>query len=151
MVKETYTRSIRTRFLADPWLSPERTGELYARWFENAIDGTFADHVVIVELEGRAVGFNTIKADRDLSGVSGIGFASHGIAAVDPVTRGLGAQPAMLHRATEWFAGQGGRFTRGRVLVNNQSMQRACLKSGAFIAQAYHTFHVLLDDGARPR
>ena len=146
LTKEVYTRSIRTRFLADPWLPPEQTGELYARWFENAIDGTFADNVVIAELDGRPVGFNMIKIENDLSRNAGVGFAAHGIAAVDPITRGLGAQPAMLHYSTEWFGKQGGRFTRGRVLINNQPMQRACLKSGGFMAQAFHTFHVWLGD-----
>jgi GNAT superfamily N-acetyltransferase len=150
LTKEVYMRSIRTRFLADPWLPAERTGELYARWFENAIDGTFADNVVIAELDGRPVGFNMIKIESDLSRVAGMGFAAHGIAAVDPITRGLGAQPAMLHYSTEWFGKEGGRFTRGRVLINNQPMQRACLKSGGFIAQAFHTFHAWLGDEPPP-
>jgi len=148
MTKDVYTRSIRTRFLADPWLASERTGELYARWFENALDGSFADHVVIAELDGRAVGFNMLKGERDLSRIAGRGFAAHGIAAVDPAARGLGALPAMLHETTEWFRAQGGEITRGRVLVNNQSMQRGCLKSGGFIAGAFHTFHLWL--GAAP-
>lgn len=150
LTKEVYTRSIRTRFLADPWLPAERTGELYARWFENAIDGTFADNVVIAELDGRPVGFNMVKIESDLSRIAGVGFAAHGIAAVDAVTRGLGAQPAMLHYSTEWFGKQGGRFTRGRVLIQNQAMQRACLKSGGFIAQAFHTFHAWLGEEPPP-
>jgi len=151
MTKDVYTHSIRTRFLADPWLSAERTGELYARWYENALDGTFADHVVIAELDGRAVGFNMLKTERDLSRIAGRGFAAHGIAAVDPAARGLGALPAMLHETTEWFGAQGGQITRGRVLINNQSMQRGCLKSGGFIAQAFHTFHLWLGDASGAR
>ncbi|MFN0150452.1 MAG: hypothetical protein ACKVU1_07045 [bacterium] len=149
MTKDVYTHSIRTRFLADPHLAAERTGELYARWFENALDGTFADHVVIAELDGRAVGFNMLKAERDLSRIAGRPFAAHGIAAVDPAARGLGAVSAMLHETTAWFGAQsthGGQITRGRVLINNQSMQKGCLKSGGFIAQAFHTFHLWLGD-----
>ncbi len=151
MTKDVYTHSIRTRFLADPHLAAERTGELYARWYENALDGTFADHVVIAELDGRAVGFNMLKTERDLSRIAGRAFAAHGIAAVDPAARGLGAISAMLHETTEWFGAQGGHVTRGRVLINNQSMQKGCLKSGGFIASAFHTFHLWLGgaNGAR--
>jgi GNAT superfamily N-acetyltransferase len=142
LTREVYTRSIRTRFLADPWLAPAKTGELYARWFENALDGTFGDHVGVAEMDGRPVGFNTLKLERELSQATGVEMAAHGIAAVDPIARGLGAQPALLHDATAWFGARGGRFTRGRVLIHNHAMQRACLKSGGFIAGAFHTFHL---------
>lgn len=147
LTRDVYTSSIRTRFLADPWLPAEKTGELYARWFENALDGTFGDHVGVVEIDGRPVGFNTLKREPELSNALGIGFAAHGIAAVDRSARGFGAQPALLHDAMEWFGAEAGRFTRGRVLINNQPMQRACLKSGGFITSGYHSFHVWLQNG----
>jgi hypothetical protein len=93
-------------------------------------------------MDGRPVGLNTLKLERELSQATGVEMAAHGIAAVDPIARGLGAQPALLHDATAWFGARGGRFTRGRVLIHNHAMQRACLKSGGFIAGAFHTLHL---------
>jgi GNAT superfamily N-acetyltransferase len=141
LAREAYTHSIRTRFGSDPWLPVEKTGELYARWLELACDGEFADVVVVAEVDGRPVGFNTFKLDSRLTEATGVGFGAHGIAAVAPEYRGLAGQPAMLHWLTEWQRERGGCFNHGRVLTNNYSMQRACLKSGAFVTQAYHTFH----------
>lgn len=143
LAREAYTRAIQTRFSADPWLPLEATGELYARWFGLAVDGEFGDVVVVAEIDGRPVGFNTFKLDPALSTATGVGFAQHGIAAVEPAFRGRAGQPAMLHWLTEWQrrVQPGARFNRGRVLINNYAMQRACLKSGGFTTQAFHTFH----------
>jgi GNAT superfamily N-acetyltransferase len=146
LARNTYTTVIRTRWANDPWLPLERTGELYVQWFEEACRGAFADIVVVTELEGRPVGYNTLKRERDLSRIAGVGMAAHGIAAVDPACRGLGVQPAMLHYLTDWLGASGGEFTRGRVVISNGPMQRACLKAGGFIAQAYHSFHAWFGD-----
>lgn len=143
LARASYTRTIQTRFSADPWLSLEVTGELYARWFELALDGEFGDVVVVAEVDGRPVGFNTFKLDPALSAATGVGFAQHGIAAVEPEFRGRAGQPAMLHWLAEWQRRRqpGARFNRGRVLITNYPMQRACIKSGGFTTQAFHTFH----------
>jgi len=148
LAREAYTRSIRTRWSADPWLPIEKTGELYARWFDLACDGVFGDVVAVAEVNGCAIGFNTLKLEPALSEATGVGFAAHGIAAVNPEYRGLGAQPAMLHHLAEWLGERRGCFARGRVHINNYPMQRACLKSGAFVTQAYHSFHAWFGDEA---
>jgi GNAT superfamily N-acetyltransferase len=145
LARQAYTHSIRTRYSADPRLPREQTGELYAGWVRQAVDGHFADVVVVAEVEGRPIAFNTFKLETALSRALGIGFAAHGISAVDPAHRGLRMQPAMLHWLAEWQARRGGRFNYGRVLINNYVMQRACLRAGAFNAQAYHTFHGWFD------
>jgi GNAT superfamily N-acetyltransferase len=151
LARDSYVRAIRTRYSADPWLPLERTGELYAEWFSLALDGSFADVVVVAQADGRPVGFNTFKMDAELTRSTGVGFAAHGIAAVDPAYRGLRMQPAMLHWLAEWHREREGRFSYGRVLVNNYTMQRACLRSGGFIGHAYHTFHLWLGSSAAPR
>ncbi len=141
--RDTYTQTIRTRFSTDPWLPLARTGDLYARWLQLSCTGEFADVVAVATIGGRPAGFCTMKADRALSAATGIGFATFGILAVAPNSRGLGVAPALLNWLSEWHRARGGRFSRGRVLVGNHAMQRACLKSGAFVAQAWHTFHCL--------
>jgi GNAT superfamily N-acetyltransferase len=149
LARYAYTHSITTRYSADPRLPRERTGDLYAGWVRQAVDGAFADVVVVAEAEGRPIAFNTFKLETELSRTLGIGFAAHGISAVDPAFRGLRMQPAMLHWLAEWQAARGGRFNYGRVLINNYVMQRACLRAGAFNAQAYHTFHGWFDGPER--
>lgn len=147
LARHAYMHSIRTRYSADAGLSREATGELYAEWVRQGVDGRFADVVVVAEADGRAIAFNTFKNEDALSRHTGIGFAAHGISAVDPAYRGLRMQPGMLYWLSEWQRERGGRYNFGRVLINNYVMQRACLRSGAFNSQAYHTFHVWLNDG----
>jgi hypothetical protein len=147
LARHAYTHSIRTRYSADPGLPRETTGELYAEWVREAVDGRFADVVVVADVDGRAIAFNTFRNEAVLSRHTGIGFAAHGISAVDPAYRGLRMQPGMLFWLSEWQRARGGRYNFGRVLINNYVMQRACLRSGAFNSQAYHTFHVWLDAG----
>lgn len=141
LARSEYTSTIQTRWSADPWLSKERTGDLYARWFELACEGEFGDIVAVAEVDGEPVGFNTLKLEHALSEAVGVGFAAHGIAAVRAPFRGLGTQSGLLHFLTEWLGERGGRFTRGRVLTDNYAMQRACLRAGGFIGQAFHSFH----------
>lgn len=149
LARRTYRSELRTRYGRDGSLAQVRVGDLYARWFELACDGSFGDIVAVAEVDGRPVGFNTLKRERALSDATSVGFGAHGISAVDPNCRGMGIQPAMLHWLAQWQDGQGGGFTRGRVLVDNHPMQRACLKSGGFIAHAYHTFHLTPAMGRR--
>lgn len=148
LARDAFTRTIRSRYTADPWLPPEGTADLYAGWLQKACDGEFGDVVVVAEVDGRPSGFNTFKLDRGLSRAVGEGFASHGIAAVRPECRGMGLQPSMLHWLSRWQDRRAGGFNRGRVLTSNYAMQRACLKTGARITQAYHGLHTLI--GGRP-
>jgi GNAT superfamily N-acetyltransferase len=151
LARTSYVRDIRTRYSADPWLPLDRTGALYAEWCSRALDGAFADVVVVAEADGRPAGFNTFKVEAELTRSAGVGFAAHGIAAVDPACRGLRMQPAMLHWLAEWHAQRGGRFSYGRVLTSNYTMQRACLRAGGFIGYAYHGFHLWLGRAPAPR
>jgi len=143
LARDSFTHSIRTRFSTDPWLPLARTGDLYALWLQRSFAGEFADAVAVAAIGGRPVGFCTTKKDRTLSAATGIGFASLGFMAVAPDCRGLGVAPALLHWLSEWHRARAGRFTRSRVLIGNYAVQRSCLKSGAFVAQAWHTFHCL--------
>lgn len=143
LARDSFTHTIRTRFGNDPWLPLARTGDLYARWLRLSFAGEFADVVAVATIDGRPVGFFTSKVDRTLSAATGIGFASLGITAVAPDCRGLGIASALAHWLSEWQRARGGRFSRCRVLIGNYAAQRGLLKSGAFVAQAWHTFHCL--------
>lgn len=144
MARETYTTSIRTRYLSDPHLTVEGTGQLYAEWAERACDGAFADRVAVAEARGRIVGFDMLKLDPALSEALGIGVGRKGIAAVDPAARGKGITSCMEAFLNRWHRAQGGRFNSGRVLFNNIAMQHALAKVGGVVTAAFHTFHAWL-------
>ncbi|MGD2070039.1 MAG: hypothetical protein PVI57_15305 [Gemmatimonadota bacterium] len=146
MARETYTTSIRTRYLNDPRLSTRATGRLYAEWAERACEGSFADRVAVAEVDGRIVGFDMVKLDPTLSDALGVGVGRKGIAAVDPAARGRGITSCMEAFLNQWQRDQGGRFNSGRVLFNNLAMQHALAKVGGVVTAAYHTFHGWLGD-----
>jgi RimJ/RimL family protein N-acetyltransferase len=136
LASAAFAGSAPTRWHADPWLSAAAPGELYARWLDEAFAGRFADLVVVAEIAGRPVGFDTLRAPCER--------AAHGIAAVAPDCRGLGAQTAMLHHAAEWHAARGGRVLVGRVHAANAAMRRACARSGGTPSRALRTYHAWL-------
>lgn len=141
LAREAFTSRTRTRFAVDPSLPRNAVGELYAQWFEKSCRGEFADYVVIATEGGRPIGFETVKLDRPLSAALGRSLALNGIGAVLPGKEGR-STGAILHCAIlAWFAQNGVRFSRGRILVENIGMLRGCLTVGAQVIAGFHTFH----------
>ena len=145
LAREAFTARTRTRYTADESLPLERTGELYARWLENGFQGTFADVVRVATDEHGPIGFETLKLDRELSEALGISIGLFGIAAVVPTKAGRGVQASMHCDVLKWCSENGVKFARGRVLVDNYSMQKLCLITGAAVTAVFHTFHLHVD------
>ena len=145
LAREAFTSRTRTRYTADESLPIDQTGELYARWLENSFQGTFADVVRVAEDENGPVGFETMKLDRELSDALGLKVALFGIAAVLPTRKGRGVLASTHCDVLRWCGENGVRFARGRVLVDNYSMQKLCLITGASVTAVFHTLHRSLD------
>lgn len=145
LAKEAFTERTRTRYTADETLPQERTGELYAKWLENSFQGSFADVVRVAADEHGPIAFETMKLDRDLSEALGIKTALFGIAAVLPTKKGRGVLASTHCDVLKWCGENDVQFARGRVLVDNYSMQKLCLITGAALTAVFHTFHKHVD------
>jgi hypothetical protein len=140
LAREAFTRRTRTRYTADPALSAEATGELYAQWFENAWKGTFGDCVRIAADNSGPIGFQTFKVDRELSRALGLGMGMQGIGAVRPDRQKAGVALALNCSVLAWGRDQGLGSARGRVLANNYAMLKSCFLTGGVVTAAFHTF-----------
>lgn len=146
LAREAFTRRTRTRYTADPALSAEATGELYAQWFENAWKGTFGDCVRIAADRSGPIGFQTLKVDRELSQALGLGIGVQGIGAVRPDRHKAGVALGLNCSVLMWARDQGLGSARGRVLANNYAMLKTCFLTGGVVTAAFHTFQKRLRD-----
>ncbi len=141
LARVAYTESTQTRFSADPGLPRAQAGEMYARWIDESLSGAFADAVVVAEANGEPFAFYSVKVDQTLTNATGAGFAAQGLTAVDSRYAGLGTSGAMLQWIMAWQAEHDIQFSYGRTLISNYPMQLIGSRTGAFVGQAYHTFH----------
>lgn len=122
-VLETLARTSHhnTRFYRDTRFDRTRCDDLYAVWIERSIAGELADVVFVMDVDGAARGYLTLRADRD--GRAGSGDADRsstiGLVAVDPAYRGRGHGDALLRRACEWTAER--RLTGVNVVTQGSS------------------------------
>jgi N-acetylglutamate synthase-like GNAT family acetyltransferase len=110
-----------SRFYNDRHFSRERCDELYRVWIENSCQG-WADHVVVVERDGNAIGYLTVHLREPDS-------ASIGLVGVDPAYRRQGIGAHLMSGALEWIAGQSvtrvWTATQGRNAASQGFFQKA--------------------------
>ena len=87
-----------TRFYYDRHFDRERCDELYRIWIEKSCQG-WADHVVVVERDGNAIGYLTVHLREANS-------ASIGLVGVDRAHRGQGIGARLMSGALAWISGQ---------------------------------------------
>jgi N-acetylglutamate synthase-like GNAT family acetyltransferase len=118
------------RFHVDGRFDSERCDEFYRVWIENSCHG-WADHVVVAEREGRAVGYLTAH-------LKGPDTGSLGLMGVDTAIRrhGLGGQ--LLQGALAWLAGR----SITRVWLATQGRNDA--SQGFFTSAGFRPTHAAL-------
>ncbi len=87
-----------SRFYRDGHFDRTRCDELYRVWIEKSCRG-WADHVVVVERNGNAIGYLTVHL-RDANS------ASIGLVGVDRAHRGQGIGTRLMGGALTWISGQ---------------------------------------------
>jgi dTDP-4-amino-4,6-dideoxy-D-galactose acyltransferase len=87
-----------SRFYHDAHFDRQQCDELYRVWIERSCEG-WADHVVVVERDGKAVGYLTVHVREPNS-------ASVGLVAVDPAYRRQGVGARLMDGALAWISGQ---------------------------------------------
>ncbi|MCY3833455.1 MAG: GNAT family N-acetyltransferase [Chloroflexi bacterium] len=129
----------RSRFYVDPRFSDERASLMYQIWLEKSLTAGFADHVVVAESSGRAVGFITIHLDKP-SGEGNIGLVG-----VAEAARGKGCASGMLRHASQWLAARGRDCLNVVTQGSNVSAQRLYQRCGFVTRSVELWFHKWFD------
>jgi dTDP-4-amino-4,6-dideoxy-D-galactose acyltransferase len=121
-----------TRFHTDPHFDRARSDELYRIWIENSCRG-YADHVVVTERDGQAVGYLTLHVDEERARI--------GLVGVHPEWRRQGVGHDLVRGGLAWLAGQSARHvsvvTQGGHLASPSVYERAGFRESAR-ARWYH-------------
>jgi dTDP-4-amino-4,6-dideoxy-D-galactose acyltransferase len=122
-----------SRFYCDPGFPEERCDALYETWIRRSCEG-YADHVVVADVDGRALGYVTCHAP------AGQSRGQIGLVGVSAAARGLGLGSAMIREATGWFSATGrpsvSVVTQGR----NTRAQRLYQRCG-FVTRSLHLWY----------
>jgi len=122
-------------FHNDPRLDRAKCDALYIEWARNlCLDQNLADLVLLAEMEGKIVGFDSHKiikgkvADGILSGVS-------------PQAQGRGIRKALMIASNNWCKSHGLERMEEGVDVNNYGIQRVLASLGFRMYASLYTFH----------
>ncbi len=131
------------RFAMDPRLRPA-CQELYRRWLDNSLAGEQADQVLVLDQEGEAVGFITLRLPPGGEGPAA-DCGTVVLNAVAPEHRGKGLYHLLLQRGLRWLAGHGAARARVRTKLAQPAVIRAWAGLGARQVYSDLTFHHWLD------
>jgi dTDP-4-amino-4,6-dideoxy-D-galactose acyltransferase len=107
-----------TRFFIDPGFDDERCRDLYETWIERSLEG-WADTVLVVEADERAVGYATVHSDEASS------TGKLALIAVDRSARGGGLGRELVFGAVAWCRDHG----LATVTVPTQARNLAALRT----------------------
>ena len=132
------TRVATDRFHADKGFPKRLADSVYTEWLRNSLSGELADLIVVPRVDGRAVGFLTLKRQADCIGDTRFGLLV--LAAVDPSMRGKNIYTNMisfglriLKRDTE--------IVETGTQVTNYPVQKAWVQLGLKLVSTTYTFH----------
>jgi GNAT superfamily N-acetyltransferase len=113
------TAFIYDRFHADPFINPNRAGELHATWLRNSCTGKAADAVILAEDDTGLLGFMTCVLQHDTRKELGRMVGTVVMAASAEAARGRGVAYATLMAALDWFKEQGCEIVDSGTQVRN--------------------------------
>ncbi len=113
--------------------------DVYASWaYRSCISREVADEVLVAELQGKAVGFITLKMRSQQEGEAPL----YG---VDPSMQGQGIGRDLMIEAMHWFASRGVKTMIMSTQITNLSSQKVWLRLGFEPIPAEYTFHKWFD------
>lgn len=129
---------------ADPRLDPRKCDDAYVSWAERSCQSKdVAEEVLVAELDGRIVGFITLRRNSAEEGEAVVG-------GVLPDAQGLGIYRSLLVRSIEWCAGQSCTRMVVSTQVTNSAAQKVWARLGYEPGFAYYTFHKWFDEDRAP-
>ena len=91
-----------SRYNADGGFDSNRLKYLYQNWLKSDFD-TWANHVIVAELGGRAAGFITCHLEERYAVCTGLALGFIGLLGVLPFAQGRGVGKSLVDSATKWF------------------------------------------------
>ena len=132
---------------ADPNLSKEKSDELYVRWFRNCCNGTQANQVLVAEVDGKPVGYITLKLENGGLKNCGVRLGNVPLNAVDPNYRQKGIYSSLVLAGLKWFAPHVDWVTI-KTQVTTLAVQKTWQRLGAHVARVEYAFHKYYGGGS---
>jgi len=126
------------RFHADKKLPEELADSVYTDWLENSLSGELADYLIVPRVNGKAVGFLTLRRHEDSVGDTNIGMLV--LAAVDPSMRGRNVYTNMISSGLRVLKREADIAETG-TQVTNYPVQKAWVQLGLKQVSTTYTFH----------
>lgn len=125
---------------ADPRLDRARCVGVYVSWAERScLSREVADDVLVGEIDGRIVGFITVRGGE--TGTAMVG-------GVRPDARGLGVYRTLLESSVRWCTAAGSQRMEISTQVTNNATQKVWGRLGFQPHHAEYTFHKWFDDAS---
>ena len=121
-----------TRFYVDGRFGRDRCDALYQLWIAKSCRG-WAEHVVVAERAGEAVGYVTCHTSP--------GAGRIGLVGVAQAARGAGVGHAMIGEALRWLRGQGAEDVSVATQARNSAGLSLYQKSGFAVRSVECGFH----------
>lgn len=135
----TVFRGYDGHYHADPRLDPAQCDAAYVSWAVRSCQSReVADDVLVAELDGRLVGFVTLRLNNPSDGEIVVG-------GVTPEAQGRGIYRSFIVRGMEWCRSRGARRTLVSTQIQNTAVQRVWARLGFEPTHAYYTFHKWFD------
>lgn len=122
-------------FHQDPRLDRDKCNALYVEWARNScLDQNLADVVLVAEMEGKIVGFDSHKIIK--------GKVAEGIiSGVSHEAQGKGIRTALMLAGMNWCKSRSLEYMEANVHVNHYRMHRVYAGHGFKIHASFYTFH----------
>ena len=133
------------RFHQDNWFDQKSAAELYVKWMKNSLAGELATNILVAELNGKLVGFITLKIESELEQIIKIRLGEGALVGVDPKARGQGIHLLMMKDAIRWFSHRVD-ILKMVTLANNFPPQNIWTQLGFKISSSFHTLHIRINN-----
>ena len=132
------------RFSNDPQYPASLVAEMYRIWVRKSITGERADVVLVIEFEGKPVGYLTGILPTPDQIERGVDFGDMGLGAVDPNYHRHGFFRTLHRELLTWFKENKIRRVQTRTALSTAGVNKSCIRNGSAVPCSPHTFHINL-------
>ena len=132
------------RFNSDPQFPQQRVYDLYAESIRNSYLKRIVDHVLVIEQEGRPIGFSTLCLPSTRERELGVNRGKIPLNAIHPHYHGHGFYGRLVRAALSWFKEQQVAQVEISTQLSNVAVHRTWQKLGAPLVKSCHRFHLNL-------
>jgi len=125
-------------FHADPYLTSDKSTEVYSKWIENVVKE--GHHPIFVaEIEGKVIGFSYCSVDETAKDLDcSVGHLP--LSAVDPQFHKRGVYSSFIWYTQNWLKNKVNYYEIS-TQIGNHAVQKAWINNGFKIIRSEYTFH----------